>query len=259
MSDPDYKQLPTRDGLKKLSRRGMVCYALRCAMRMAHLTESYPNLHENVMACLEATTRFCLATDENTVKAAADAADAAKAAYNDVEVSIAKAAYAATDAAKAAADADAASYAAVYAAASYAAYAANYVTEANAANTAAYDAKAAAITDYEQLLKLTGHQTGQLGDPIDLSENGPLGSLWVETDSQTASEGLSSPHFEVEDKTPLINVYFDETSGLGLTEEDELLVLEYVNLLYQQEGRPGLKIVDDQRHILVKRKEPIPC
>jgi len=57
--------------------------------------------------------------------------------------------------------------------------------------------------------------------------------------------------------TPLLKVYFDESSGI--TEEEELLVLEYINLLYQQQGRAGLKIVEDQRHVFVESMEVVPC
>jgi len=40
---------------------------------------------------------------------------------------------------------------------------------------------AAAAADFEQLLKLGGGQgqtSGEMGDPIDISEDGPLGPLW---------------------------------------------------------------------------------
>jgi len=48
---------------------------------------------------------------------------------------------------------------------------------------------------------------------------------------------------------PLIKVYFDESSGL--TEEDELLVLKYLNLPYIRAGGEGLKIISDKRYIYV--------
>jgi len=100
--------------------------------------------------------------------------------------------------------------------------------------------------DYKKLLELTGHQAGKfrgLGDPIDPSEDGPLGPLWPEQEQQLVDIEAEA---EIEE-TPLIKVFFDESSGI--TEDEELLVLTYFNLLYQQQGQPGLIIVDDKRHI----------
>ena len=50
---------------------------------------------------------------------------------------------------------------------------------------------------------------------------------------------------EESDSEPLFTIYFDETSGL--TPENELLFLKYVNALYQEQGGTGLKIITDKQ------------
>jgi len=270
-------QLPTEDDLIKLSRRGMVCYAVRCAMRVVHLTKCYADLYKKTMACIEVATRFCLAT---TATQAANIADKAAKVGNTAKGA------AATYAADAAADTAYSAY--TLAAASAAAYAASYAAEttyaaayataygfvrsadaddacdtyAHAANTRAgkaASAEAAAvvaicdrkvvvnagyatIADYQKLRKLTGRQARELGDPIDPGEDGPLGPLWPESAEEPTTWKETEP-----DETPILKVYFDESSGI--TEDEELLVLTYFNLLYQQQGQPGLIIVDDKRHV----------
>jgi len=257
-------ELPTKYDLHDLSRRGMVCYAVRCAMRVVHLTKHNPKLHDRSMACIEATTRFCLAASDDVAAAAVNAiaaANAAKAYAYDAALAAANADAAAADAAYAAADARAANAAALAdaSAADYVAANANAAYDAYAADADDYadataKAKAAASADYQQLLKLTGHQVGKLGDPIEPGKNGPLGPLWPKRDDAS----IPPPHIGVErDETPLLKVYFDESSGI--TEEDELLVLEYINLLYQQQGQVGLKIVEDKRHVFIESKEVVPC
>ena len=193
------KLLPTEVDLKKLSRRGIVCYALRCAMRVEHLTKFDSVLHEKVMACIKTTTHFCLATNKNTINVTADYAD-----YADYVARVADAA--AVDANTNPAAARAATYA-TYAAANYVKaaqpfsyYSAPIFTHCSTRAAADNAAKAAADAiahaaraiadvpppfraDYEKLLILTGHQAGQLGDPIDPGENGPLGPLWPKRSS----------------------------------------------------------------------------
>jgi len=254
-------QLPSKDDLLKLSLRGMVCYALRSAVRVAGWTKPYPQLHKASMTCIEVTTRFCLpdlifdygfdtitATDAcdpvyfaiDALKVAYDTADAdADATATAVNAAIATldATHAATRAYTAADDATARGYAADVAAraADYAARAA--ADAASAAKAAA--AKAAARADFEKLLELTGHQAGQRGDPIDPGEDGPLGPLWPKENQELLKA------IEESDPEPVLTVYFDESSGL--TPENELLFLKYLNALYQEQGGIGLKIISDKQ------------
>ena len=173
-------RLPTRDDLKKLSKRGMVCYALRCAMRVAHLTKPYPDVHEKTQACIDAVTCFCLATTDDDVHAAVNAAKAARAAVSDAVAD----ATAVPNAVRFAATS--AIHAAIHAVTravdvARVASAANAAVAAAHAAAATYAAVNAANADYKKLLELTGHQAdklGELGDPIDPGENGQLGSLW---------------------------------------------------------------------------------
>ena len=150
-------QLPTRSELQKLSYRGIVCYAVRCAMRVAHLTKSYSEkLYEESVACIQVATKFCLVPVDDIAsiaKTANAAREAREAAY----------AYAAAINATSASTIIAASASAV-----------NAVKAVNPAHAA----RIASRADFRQLLKLTGHQAGQLGDPIDPDETGPLGPLW---------------------------------------------------------------------------------
>jgi hypothetical protein len=201
-------QLPTEEDLLKLSKRGRVCYAVRCAMRVMHLTEPRPDIRYESFVCIEAATRWCLAPDKN----AAD--DAAEEAYEtaqhvahevddpsygrgypardrgiditaaDVAASAAaEAASAAADAAYFANDANTAVVCAFTADGTNAAYVHTITGYVNAAYTAAgATARVAARADYDKLLELTGHQVGQLGDPIDPGEDGLLGKLWPETE-----------------------------------------------------------------------------
>ena len=79
MSDqqPAEKELPSEEELKQLSYRGMVCYAVRCAKRVAILTEHYPELRKKSEACINAATSYCKARYDADFRDAADAARAA--------------------------------------------------------------------------------------------------------------------------------------------------------------------------------------
>jgi len=259
--------LPTEEDLKKLSRRGMVCYALRCARRvMGYLPRPYqPRLFGQILIRIRA---FCLdtsATDAaKVVKAEAVIADINVrfgiriAADNDIveyvinafnAVAIAANAGTVEETAQAAVEASVFAY--------------------TAAVTKADDFANAATTDFKQLLELTGHQAGELGDPFDPGNKGPLGKVRPllrssvphgykvmsdigEVDELAiptpSDEDIQIARMDAEpDEPPLLKVYFDESSGI--TEDEELLVLTYLNLLYQQQGQPGLVIVEDNRHV----------
>jgi len=84
-------------------------------------------------------------------------------------------------------------------------------------------------------LELRGE--GELGDPIDPSENGPSGQL-----SPDEKQELLKVIAECDPK-PVLTVYFNESSGL--TSEQEVLFLQYLNALYQAHGGIGLKIVSN--------------
>jgi len=255
-------RLPSKDDLDKLSHRGMVCYALRSALRVVHLTEPFPDLHEKSLACIEAATRFCTAPSDADIRAAAEAAEAAEAARVTANAAdAARAPYTAYCAATFAAEAaNAAASVEVVDAATDAfrpaytvAYTAAGATKATnaAANAAAIathaagfiadDAATYANADFEQLLKLTGHQAGEIGDPIEPGEDGPLGPLWPRPEEN--QELLKA--IEESDPEPVLTVYFDESSGL--TPENELLFLKYLNALYQEQGGVGLKIISDKQ------------
>jgi len=158
----------------------MVCYALRCALRVVHLTKPDPGLHKKANACLEPATRFCTASSVDDIHDAARTAHFA--AGHAAHIGAASPAGYASNAASGSA-----------AAAGYAAFADHTrdaddaVTVARAAALAA-DCAAEAATDrvaaiaavradFEKLLELTGRQAGKIGVPMDPGEDGPLGPL----------------------------------------------------------------------------------
>ena len=166
---------PTHYDLMKLPQRAIVAYAVRCARRLQPLfaTTGIPddNLHaQAVEEAMDIAERFC----RGEAGRAADANIAAKAA--------AKAAYGAAEAAGTPDAVNAARVAgfAAYAVATpvYAAIVA-YATATVAAKTASA-VDAAARADYDRLLELNPGSYDNLGQPIDPTETGPLGSLWPE-------------------------------------------------------------------------------
>ena len=62
---------------------------------------------------------------------------------------------------------------------------------------------------------------------------------------------MSKDEEEVEESQPLIEVYFDMSSGI--TEEDQLLFLMYLDALYREAGGDGLKILSDEEIRCEKR------
>jgi hypothetical protein len=178
-------QRPTKGDLEKLSRRGMVCFAIRCAMREMYVMQCPPSFHTKTLVCIEAASRVCFAPDAKSADKAAFAAGTTISSYCNV---FDTAAFAVRTAAFATDTSDdttkvfgAAACAAFAACAIYADDADGTLSTFADANTKAAT-RAAVRTDYEKLLKLTGHQAGELGDPINPSEDGPLGKLWPETE-----------------------------------------------------------------------------
>lgn len=184
----DALSLPTADDLKKLPLGAIVAYAARCARRVQPLYGCAAGLgdlrkHEAaVEGAISLAEAFCLSHDVSVpaygaAYAARDAADSP----------------AAKDAARAAAAAGrAAAYAfdlpkcAVYDRPVYASrVAAEAVDAADAAARAADQAsggagavQAAARADFGRLSKRNQGTYPELGQPLDATQNGPLGPLW---------------------------------------------------------------------------------
>ena len=192
----------TVNELSELPLRAVVAFAVRCARRVQPLFDLPPrhpkrmphivavnhalDFAERLVAGKRALAAF---PDADDVRAAAlDAQNAADAARNAASATVArtaepdKAVDAALDAANRAVDAEDAARAAAAAArtadAEDAARAAFDAARAADANGAAADAADAARADFEQLTNLKLGKRSELGEPIDLSDNGPLGPLW---------------------------------------------------------------------------------
>jgi len=187
---PDTPELPTRDDLKQLPLGAIVAYAVRCARRVQPLYRRAAGIaelskHETaVEGAISLAEEFCLS---HVVGAAAY--DAAYHARTAAETADAKdAARAAAAAARAAAYAFDLPQSAVYDRPVYASrVAAEAADGAEAAARAAAHAsdgariaEAAARADFNGLRKLNPGTYPKLGQPIDPTENGPLGPLWPE-------------------------------------------------------------------------------
>ena len=185
---PDTPELPTRDDLKQLPLGAIVAYAVRCARRVQPLygraagIAELPKHEAAVEGAISLAENFCLSHDVS-----AAAYDAAYAARDAADAADAKdAARAAAAAARAAAYAFDVPKSAVYDRPVYASrVAAEAVDAAEAAARAADHAfdgaravEAAARADFDRLLKLNQGTYPKLGQPIDPTENGPLGPLW---------------------------------------------------------------------------------
>jgi hypothetical protein len=175
---------PTKKELLKLSRRGMVAYAVRAARRVQPLfqPDEERGITEEHVAAVDNAMRLA----ERFVSVAHpvvgdlelfDAADAATRAAADAN---ANAAYSAGYTAAAAAAA-ATAYDGTADAPHYAAYAADtdagYVADPEAAYAAAfavYAIRTAIRRDYEFLLKLHHRRAPELGETINLAQLGPL-------------------------------------------------------------------------------------
>ena len=182
--------LPTEDDLKKLPLLAIVAYAVRCARRTQPVVDTIPNFTTHGAAVEQAISlaeRFCVGKDLNDAPDAAErAADAAGRAATLARSfaggsAVALAAGAAQAAAQAAAavedfwtqpdSADRVAQAATYAAG----------RAGRAVSADRYAAvSAAARADYDGLLSLNLGTYPELGQPIDPTENGPLGPLWPE-------------------------------------------------------------------------------
>jgi hypothetical protein len=177
---------PTKKELLKLSRRGMVAYAVRAARRVQPLfqadeergiTEEHVAAVDNAMRLAErfvSVAHPAVGDPElfDAANAATHAAANANAAYS--------AGYTATAAAATATAYDGtadAAYRAAYAADAAADADAGYAADADAAYAAAYAVYAirtAIRRDYEFLLKLHHRRAPELGETIDLLQLGPL-------------------------------------------------------------------------------------
>ena len=215
--------LPTVDELKKLPLRGIVAYTVRCARRVQPLYgqargtadfEEHKAAIETALTIAEQlcqgepitadVTRAAFAAAAAVATAAADAAANANAAAADALAAFAaaarvadRAAFAADRAAddaiaRVADDAHAAAHyaAAVAAAADRAAFAAVAAAAASsfaAAANPAFAADIAAKADYDRLVSLNLGECPDFGQPIDPTENGPLGPLWPQRPRATES------------------------------------------------------------------------
>ncbi len=172
----DITRLPTEEDLEQLSLRGIIAFAARCAKRVQprfRLAKSITGFAEHQRAVSTAVSmaeKFCQLPDINATVAAAGADTAAYDAA-DAQIHIASSA-----AACAAAACEAANTAEDAAPAFDAACAANYAMSASGDH--ADEFAEAACSDYERLLEADQGIWPDLGDPIDPSEDGPLGPLW---------------------------------------------------------------------------------
>ncbi len=182
----DRSVLPTEEDLKQLPLGAIVAYAVRCARRVQPLygrSAGTAELARHEAAIDEAiclAQKFCLSHEVSGAAygAAYTARDAAHAAEAQ------DAARAAAAAARAAAYAFDIPQSAVY---DHALYASRVATEAvdgalAAARAAGHDSAGAvadaARADLDRLLAQNRGTYPQLGEPLDPSENGPLGTLW---------------------------------------------------------------------------------
>jgi hypothetical protein len=191
----DQPSLPTEDDLKKLPLLAIVAYAVRCARRAQPVLDTIPSFAMHGAAVEQAISlaeRFCVGANLN---AAPDAAErAAEAAGRAASVAQSFAGGSAVALAAGAAQAAAQAIAAVedsWADPNSADRVVRAVTNgagrasrAVAADRTAADrtaaVNAAARADYDRLLSLNPGTYPDLGEPIDPTETGPLGSLWPE-------------------------------------------------------------------------------
>jgi hypothetical protein len=146
------------DRLRTLPLRAIVAFAARCARRVELLGRSLVVLDRSAIHnAIEIAEVFARGEiGKFAAVGAADAATARAARAADAALTVGSADDAASYSARAAAAAGAASYAAYGA------------------------ARATARSDIQQLVALHLGQPGELGNPIDPSEAGPLGPLWPE-------------------------------------------------------------------------------
>lgn len=187
---PDQTTLPTEDDLKRLPLLAIVAYAVRCARRALPVVDAVPSFATHGAAVKQAiffVERFCAGEDlnvapdagERAATAAGRAAAVAQSFAGGPALALAAgAAQAAAQAAAAVEDswADPASAVRAVRAATYAAGRAGRAVAPD--RSAAVNA--AARADYDRLLGLNPGTYPELGQPIDPTENGPLGPLWPE-------------------------------------------------------------------------------
>jgi len=194
----DQPSLPTEDDLKKLPLLAIVAYAVRCARRAQPVLDTIPSFAMHGAAVEQAISlaeRFCVGADLNAAPDAAErAADAAGRAASVAQSFAGGSAVAlAAGAAQAAAQAIAAvedSWADPHSAdrvVRAVTYGAGRASRAVATDRTAA-VSAAARADYDRLLSLHPGTYPDLGEPIDPTETGPLGSLWPEGATEASSD-----------------------------------------------------------------------
>jgi hypothetical protein len=180
--------------LSRLPLRAIVAFAVRCASRVEPLTselgEEAVQIVHGVIATAEGFAKGA-SLDKNMVdeaaRAAARAADVVRSGSSRASTAgrdsanAARAAWAASETVRAAhSAARAIGVGALDAALSAAALASQVAEAADDAATAAAEVAAAnaARADLSRLLELNLGGPGEIGQPIDVTETGPLGSLW---------------------------------------------------------------------------------
>jgi PTS system nitrogen regulatory IIA component len=193
---------PSQDELTQLPLRALVAYAARCARRVQPffaLSDDHPEKQRHV-AAVERAIRIAEEFVRGIPVAASDATEASDAA-SKASHAAAWPAWAATRAATGAARAAARAAArdsAWFTSFTYYAWSAvedwciaAQATEARAAGAAA------ARSDFDQLRRLGLGQFPELGEPIDPSEDGPLGPLWPEEKRGAAAHPQESGSSEM--------------------------------------------------------------
>jgi hypothetical protein len=182
----------TLQDLGELSLRATVAFAVRCALRVRpglnDLPKDFPH-REKALATVDAAIAAAADYSRATIKPQAQTAALAAAALQIAETTYSYrklGAYAAAHAAKAAAEATGAGEWAKDAIAMEvvaSAYGANRVALNGGTGSRLHESSGGAIRaaireDFVNLKKISTGTIRDLGEPIDPSENGPLGPLW---------------------------------------------------------------------------------
>jgi hypothetical protein len=241
-----------------------VAYAARCARRVQPLFRLDPCIpqcaeHEAaVERAISVAERFCLFRDIYTSAATLPTAAATYAtatAANAYDSAAAAYAAAATAAAAAAPDAAAAYAAADAYDSAAAAYAAGAFTAsaAYAGHAASAAASAAAYADFHALLQLKLGAYPELGQPIDPTENGPLGPLWRDGAPDWFTRPVTrKPRARPEsipDAQPVLEVFIEPGDA---SKENIQEVLEALSDLHRESGGLGLEFSVDGLFVMAR-------
>lgn len=178
--------LPTREDLRKLSLRAVVAFAARCGRRVQPLYQLASDLPDaleyttsvgHALSLAEDVARGKTQDDPNVFIAVIVKAKAAIAPYTFVDSQIV--ADVAAEAAKAAFavstnDGDNGrkfAYEAAF-------ISVNAASDADNGDDAMSEVAAAARADFQRLIEIERGSESKLGNQIDMSDDGPLGSLW---------------------------------------------------------------------------------